>query len=54
MKQIRHWLTTVAVLLCSITASAYDFQIDGIYYNITSAEELTVESWIALANACAQ
>lgn len=43
MKQIRHWLTTVAVLLCSITASAYDFQIDGIYYNITSAEELTVE-----------
>ena len=43
MKQLRYWLTTVAVLLCSITASAYDFQVGGIYYNITSAEELTVE-----------
>lgn len=42
MKQIRHWLTTVAVLLCSITASAYDFQVGGIYYNITSAEDMTV------------
>ena len=34
---------TVAVLLCSLAASAYDFEVEGIYYNITSEEELTVE-----------
>ena len=43
MKQTRHWLTTIAVLLCSLTASAYDFEVDGIYYNITSSTDLTVE-----------
>lgn len=43
MKKIRLWLTTIAVLLCSITASAYDFEAGGIYYNITSEEDMTVE-----------
>ena len=36
-------LITVAVLLCSATASAYDFEVDGIYYNILSISDLTVE-----------
>ena len=36
-------LITVAVLLCSATASAYDFEVDGIYYNILSMSDLTVE-----------
>ena len=33
----------MAVLLCSISASAHDFEVDGIYYNITSETDLTVE-----------
>ena len=41
MKTIKTWLTTIAVLLCSISASAHDFEVDGIYYNITS--DATVE-----------
>lgn len=43
MKQTKHWLMTVAVLLSSLAASAYDFEVGGLYYNITSEEELTVE-----------
>ena len=43
MKPIKQLLTTIAVLLCSIMAHAYDFEVDGIYYNITSEKELTVE-----------
>ena len=42
MKQARLWLTTIATLLCSLTASAHDFVVDGIYYNITSSTNLTV------------
>lgn len=35
-------LLFVAVcLLCSINALAYDFEVDGIYYSISSAEDLT-------------
>lgn len=33
---------TVAVLLCSVAANAYDFETDGICYDITSAADLTV------------
>ena len=36
-------LTTIAMLLCSIIANAHDFEVDGIYYNILSEEEKTVE-----------
>lgn len=42
MKQTKHWLLTVAVLLCSLTVNAYDFEVDGIYYGILSSTELTV------------
>ena len=36
MKQIKTWLTTIAVLLCSgtIKAAFYDFEVDGIFYVI--------------------
>ena len=42
-QHMKHWLAMVAVLLCSLTMSAYDFEMDGIYYNIISEEDLTVE-----------
>ena len=42
MKHIKLWLTTMAVLLCSVTASAHDFVVGGIYYSITSSSDLTV------------
>ena len=42
MKTIKTRLLTIAVLLCSISASAYDFEVDGIYYHISSMEKLTV------------
>ena len=43
MKQTKIWLITIAVLLCSISARAHDFEVDGIYYNVTSSTERTVE-----------
>ena len=43
MKTIKLLLTTIAVLLCSVMANAYDFEVDGIYYNIISSTDLTVE-----------
>ena len=42
MRTIKQLLVTVAMLLCSVTASAYDFEVDGIYYNIISTSDLTV------------
>ena len=39
------YFSLLLVLLMSMTAtraSAHDFEVDGIYYNITSAEEATV------------
>lgn len=42
MKTIKTTLFTIAVLLCSISASAHDFEVDGIYYNVTSETDLTV------------
>ena len=43
MKTIKQLLTTIAVLLCSVMTHAYNFEVDGIYYYITSSENLTVE-----------
>ena len=43
MKTIKFLLTTIAMLLCSVMANAYDFYVDGIYYNITSSTYLKVE-----------
>lgn len=40
MKQTRLWLTTIVVLLCSITVSAYDFEVDGFCYEV-NLEEMT-------------
>ena len=42
MKTIKQLLITIAVLLCNATTYAYDFEVDGIYYNIISMEDLTV------------
>ena len=43
MKTLKSMLITIAALLCSTTVGAHDFKVDGIYYNITSSEDLTVE-----------
>lgn len=43
MKHLKTLLTTIAVLLCSVTINAHDFEVDGIYYNITSNTDFTVE-----------
>lgn len=43
MKTLKTLLVTIAVLLCSTTVSAHDFEVDGIYYNVTSYTDLTVE-----------
>ncbi len=42
MKTTKHWLVTIAMLLCCISVSAHDFEVDGIYYRITSSTDLTV------------
>ncbi len=43
MKKYKSLLLAVIGLLCSISVRAHDFEVDGIYYNITSAEDKTVE-----------
>lgn len=42
MKTLRTLLMAIAMLLCSTTVSAHDFEVDGIYYSITSSTDLTV------------
>ena len=42
MKTIKTWLTTIAVLLCSGMVNAYDFEVDGIYYNYLDKTAKTV------------
>ena len=42
MKTIKHFLLTLAVLLCSISASAHDFEVNGVYYIITSDKDKAV------------
>ena len=44
MKTVKTWLFTIASLLCSITANAHDFEVDGIYYSITSNTMVSVTS----------
>jgi len=43
MKKVKVWLFVLACLLCSKNAKAYDFEVDGIYYNVLSATNLTAE-----------
>ena len=42
MKKLK-LLFTALFVLCSLTASAHDFEVDGIYYNILPEEDKTVE-----------
>ena len=39
---MKNVLLTVVVLLCSISVSAHSFEVDGIYYKITSTTDNTV------------
>ena len=43
MKTIKQMLVTIAMLLCSVAASAHDFEVDSMCFNITSTENYTVE-----------
>ena len=43
MKTIKTLLASIALLLCSETMNAHDFEVDGIYYNILSENNKTVE-----------
>ena len=43
MKKFKSLLLAVICLLCSVSVSAEDFEVDGIYYNITSSTDMTVE-----------
>ena len=43
MKKFKSLMLAVIGLLCSINASAHNFEVDGIYYNIISYEDRTVE-----------
>ena len=36
-------LLAIACLLCSIGVYAYDFEVDGIYYNILNETDKTIE-----------
>ena len=42
MKQFKHFLLTVTMLLCSTFIFAHDFEVDGIYYIVTSSADKTV------------
>ena len=42
MKHLRHLFTALS-LLCATIATAYDFKVGGIYYNITNSTDKTVE-----------
>lgn len=44
MKTIKEILLTIAVLLFSLTAKSYDFEVDGIRYDVISFTELTVKA----------
>ena len=42
MKDLKH-LFTALLLLCTTVATAHNFEVDGIYYNILSEEYKTAE-----------
>ena len=42
MKKFKSLVLTVIGLLCSLSVSAHDFEVNGIYYNITSSTDMTV------------
>ena len=42
MKKLKLFFTAL-LLLCATTVAAHDFEVDGIYYNITDATNKTIE-----------
>ena len=42
MRTKRHFLLTAMMMLTSLVSNAYDFKVDGIYYDILSEEDLIV------------
>ena len=42
MKTLKNFATIVAMLLCCITANAYSFEVDGIYYNYYGSNSVEV------------
>ena len=42
MKKFKSLVLAVIGLLCCVSVSAHDFEVDGIYYNITSSTDMTV------------
>ena len=42
MKKIRFTLAMMALVLCSLTVNAHDFEVDGIFYQIISEEDRTI------------
>ncbi|MBR6630164.1 MAG: leucine-rich repeat domain-containing protein [Bacteroidaceae bacterium] len=42
MKTLKYFATIVAMLLCCITANAYSFEVDGIYYNSYGSNSVEV------------
>lgn len=42
MRTFKTLLTMIAMLMCSISVSAYYFQANGIYFDVTSYSDLTV------------
>jgi hypothetical protein len=42
MKKFKSLVLSVIGLLCCVSVSAYDFEVDGIYYNITSSTDMAV------------
>ena len=43
MKSFQSFFASIVLLLCCMPLSAHDFEVDGIYYNITSNAYMTVE-----------
>ena len=43
MKLTRFFLIAATMMIAIVTVSAHDFEVDGIYYDITSSTDLTVE-----------
>lgn len=43
MSKIKHLFLLMLLSLCSIASYAYDFEVDGLYYNLISASEKTCE-----------
>ena len=43
MKKLKHLFTALLLLCCVGTATAHDFEVDGVYYNILSGVDKTVK-----------